>query len=65
MMTGTYKQDIINTNANFSSLQNSSQQQKALESSESLRATVAEERASQLQIEVCMYVCWLSKPHPA
>eukprot|EP01036_Dinobryon_divergens_P022096 gene22096-30331_t len=33
-------------------LQDSSQQQKVLESSESMRATVAEERASRLQLEV-------------
>ena len=40
------------TSENFTSLQDSSQQQKALESSESMRAMMAEAKASQLQIEV-------------
>jgi hypothetical protein len=46
--------EMINADVNFYRLQDSSQQQKVLESSESMRATVAEERASRLQLEVRM-----------
>ena len=49
-----YVLEMINANVNSSRLQDSSQQQKVLESSESMRATVAEERASRLQLEVRM-----------
>ena len=53
MIMESYAAKMIDSTDNFSSMQDSSQHQKALESSESMRATVAEAKASQLQLEVC------------